>query len=163
MEHETPEETARRLASAQREHDKIERLNGAMFPAVASLAVETLKAAALINGGSAAATLAFIGAGRQSFTESIIWGLWAFGSGVLFATFATALSYVSQYFYFISTKSYSLEWEEPFVRDTPGSQATARVAIGCHLASVIVVLTAFGCAALGLFLAARGIVIPPSR
>jgi len=57
---ERPEQAQARIRQAEREHDEYRKLLGAMFTSIITFASEALKAAALVNGGAAAASLALV-------------------------------------------------------------------------------------------------------
>ena len=160
---ETAEEAAKREGLAQRAHDRSDRSGGALFPAVSSFAVEALKAPALVNGGSAAAMLAFIGTGRQPVTLDTIAGLKLFGCGLLVAMIATAVAYVAQYFYLREMQTLSQVWQHPFVLNTPTSTRYKRAAAAFHVVGVILVLIAYGCAVAGLWLVSNSLIPLPAK
>ena len=160
---ETPEQTAKREAAARWEHDRADRTGAAMFPMVSSFAVESLKAAALVNGGSAAAMLAFIGTGRQPVTLDTILGLKLFWGGLLASAVATALSYLAQYCYLREMQQRIPIMVWPFIQPTPASRRSYRLAIGCHVLGISLVLASFGCAVWGLLLVANSLVPLPAK
>jgi len=99
-----------------------------MLRSVITYGQAALKSALLINGGAAAALLAFIGniwakntpqAAVDSLTNSIIY----FAFGVLSAAFGTGTTYLTQY-------CYSVKWQRP--------------AIWLHIATILIVLIAYG-------------------
>lgn len=163
----TPPETLemidKRVGLAQREHDRSDRTTAALFPAVANFAVEALKAAALVNGGSAAAMLAFIGTGRQPVTLDTIRGLELFVTGLLIAAVATAVSYLAQFFYLREMQELSHVWDHPFVVATPTSKRANRTAAAFHILGVVLVLSAYGCAIAGLLFVASSLVPMPAK
>jgi hypothetical protein len=160
---ETPEMIEKRVALAQREHDRLDRSAAALFPAVANFAVETLKAAALVNGGAAAAMLAFIGTGRQPVTLDTIRGLELFVAGLLVAAAATAVAYLTQFFYLREMQKMSYVWAFPFAEATPASKRAKWLATMLHILGVVFVLLAYGCAVAGLVFVASGLVPMPAK
>lgn len=159
---ETPEEPQRRMAIAQKAHDRADQSRAGLFPAVANFAVKSLKASALVNGGSAAAMLAFVGTGRQPVTADTILGLKAFGVGLIVSALATALAYHAQYFYLREMQTLRYDIFDPFVLDTPISRRANRAAVTFHIVGVGFVLAAFGCAAFGMLTVATSLVpLPP--
>lgn len=122
-----------------------------------------MKAAALINGGSAAAMLAFVGTGRQPVTLGTILGLKSFGVGLIVSALATALAYLAQFFYALEMQSLRTDWNFPFVYATPASTRARKLGVGFHIVGIIFVLAAFGCAAFGLFTIANGLVPLPAK
>ncbi|MCJ2019963.1 hypothetical protein MKK84_21430 [Methylobacterium sp. E-065] len=160
---ETLEMLDKRVGYAQREHDRSDRTAASMFPVVASFAVEAQKAAALVNGGSAAAMLAFIGTGRQPVTVDTIFGLKLFGAGLLVAMVATAFAYLTQYFYLREMQSLSYAFELPFVRNTPASLRAKRTAGTFHVVGIAAVLLAYGLAVAGLWYVAGSLVPLPAK
>ena len=155
---ETPEAAEGRVKLAQREHERMDRAQVAMFPAVTGFAVEALKAPALINGGAAAAMLAFVGTGRQPVTLDTILGLKAFALGLVLAALATASAYFSQYLYLAHMRSTRHDWHHPFAIETAESRRAIRTGIGFHLFGIALVLAAYGCAAFGLWSVASSLV-----
>lgn len=155
---EAPEAIENRVKLAQREHERADRAQVAMFPAVTGFAVEALKAPALINGGAAAAMLAFVGTGRQPVTLDTILGLKAFALGLVLAALATASTYLSQYFYLAQMRGTKHEWHYPFVFETDESRRALRFAISFHIVAIALVLAAYGCAAFGLWSVAGSLV-----
>lgn len=110
-------------------------LNVEMLRSVITYGQEALKAAILINGGAAAAVLAFIG---NIWTKGIVvtavgsitCSLVLFAFGVLAATVGTAGSYFSQYFY------------------TENAQKTA---VCFHILTVVVVVASYVLFGLGAY------------
>lgn len=160
---ETTEMIKERIGLAQREHDRADRSGAALFPAVASFAVETLKAAALVNGGSAAAMLAFIGTGRQPVTLDTIFGLKLFAIGLLIAVAANAASYVAQFFYLRQMQQVDHVWHHPFVVGNHASNRSVRIAVTFHIVGVALVLASYGCALWGLLSVAGSLVPMPAK
>jgi hypothetical protein len=156
---ETVEMIEKRVALAQREHDRADRSGAALFPAVTGFAVE----AALVNGGSAAAMLAFIGTGRQPVTIDTILGLKLFGVGLLIAVAASAASYVAQFFYLREMQQLDHVWQHPFVVGNTASNRSKRVAMTFHVLGVALVLAAYGCAVAGLLFVAGSLVPMPAK
>ncbi|KTS10773.1 hypothetical protein SB2_12125 [Methylobacterium radiotolerans] len=153
----------KRVGLAQREHDRADRSSAALFPAVANFAVEALKAAALVNGGSAAAMLAFIGTGRQPVTLDTILGLKLFGVGLLIAAAASGFAYLAQFSYVVAMQKLTYTWDHPFVVETPASKWANRAAVAFHLVGVACVAVAYGCAVAGLLYVAGGLVPLPAK
>jgi hypothetical protein len=160
---ETVDIIEKRVALAQREHDRTDRSAAGLFPAVANFAVETLKAAALVNGGSAAAMLAFIGTGRQPVTLDTIRGLELFAVGLLIAVAASAASYVAQFFYLRQMQQLEYVWHHPFVVGNSASNRSKWVAVTSHVLGVALVLAAYGCAVAGLLFVAGSLVPMPAK
>ena len=161
--HETMEMLDKRVAYAQREHDRSDRTVASMFPTVASFAVEAQKAAALVNGGSAAAMLAFIGTGRQPVTLDTILGLRLFGAGLLVATVATAFAYLAQYFYLREMQGLLYDFELPFVKNTPASRRAKHTAATFHVIGVVAVVLAYGFAVAGLWFVSGSLIPLPAK
>ncbi|WP_156629556.1 hypothetical protein [Methylobacterium sp. Leaf85] len=155
---ESPEEAAKRVEMAQREHERADRGRIAMFPTVTGFAVEALKAPALVNGGAAAAMLAFVGTGRQPVTADTIFGLKLFAVGLVLAAIATAPTYFAQYFYLAQMQSTEHGWDHPFVVETGASRKAWRLAVAFHAFAVVLVLAAYACATFGLWSVASGLV-----
>lgn len=160
---ETPEMVKERVGLAQREHDRADRSGAALFPAVASFAVEAVKAAALVNGGSAAAMLAFIGTGRQPVTLNTIWGLKLFGIGLLISVAVSAAAYVAQFFYLREMQQLDHVWRYPYVVGNAASKRSKRIAITFHVVGVALVLASYGCAVWGLLSIAGSLVPMPAK
>lgn len=152
---ETREEAAARIAEATRRHERADKGLIALFPGTMSLAVEALKAPTLVNGGSAAAMLAFIGTGRQPITPDTILGLKLFAAGLLVAAAATGASWFSQFFYLAAADKAARVWTHPFVKLHPIYQQLGRSA---RVVVVALVLLAYGCAAGGMWSVASSLV-----
>lgn len=161
---EDPLETYKRnLRMAERAHDEASVETRTMLGTVITFGSEALKAAALINGGSAAAMLAFIGTGRQPVTLDTIQALRLFGFGLLAATVATGGAYITQYLYQNASDARSLHWEHPFVRQTKKSARFAWFGIGFHTATALLVIGAYGSAVAGLLVIAGTLVPMPAK
>ena len=146
-------------AEAQRAHDRADKALVAMFPATMSFAVEALKAPALINGGSAAAMLAFIGTGRQAVTSDTILGLRLFAFGLLSAALATGASWESQHFYLASGKKAVRAQAPPYVVEDAPLRRWGNTA---RLLAVILVLAAYGLAGVAMWTVSSSIVPTPA-
>ena len=156
---ETREEYAARVAEAKHEHEQGDKRVVAMFPATMSFAVEALKAPALINGGSAAAMLAFIGTGRQAVTLNTILGLRLFGFGLLAAALATGVSWASQQCYLSSSKRADRIWVHPYVVDKKWLRWLGHIA---RLLAVLLVLAAYVLAGFAMWAVSSSIVPTPA-
>ncbi|MBW4936170.1 hypothetical protein [Marinobacter sp. F4206] len=66
------------------------------FRSVISMAELALKSAILVNGGACIALLTFIGNVSSSGSKLIVFGLFAFASGVFLDAVATFLAYLTQ-------------------------------------------------------------------
>jgi hypothetical protein len=129
---ESPEQTQARLRAAERAHDEHNRRYATNFTPLTSLGTEALKAGALINGGSAAAILAFFSQvyiRDRALAHDLVWALGAFGIGLFMAASATGFSYFSQLLYGRSMAGQELAWEPPFVHDTKASKLCLRVGL----------------------------------
>jgi hypothetical protein len=146
-------------AEAQRAHDRADKAIVAMFPATMSFAVEALKAPALINGGSAAAMLAFIGTGRQAVTSDTILGLRLFAFGLLSAALATGASWASQHFYLASGKKAVRAQARPYVVENAPLRRWGNTA---RLLAVILVLAAYALAGVAMWTVSSSIVPTPA-
>ncbi|MCJ2036421.1 hypothetical protein [Methylobacterium sp. J-068] len=161
---EDPLETyKRKLRAAERAHDEVSTETRTMLGTVITFGSEALKAAALVNGGSAAAMLAFIGTGRQPVTLDTIQALRLFGFGLLAATVATGGAYITQYLYQNAIDARAREWEYPFVRETKKSRLFARFGMGFHAVTALLVIGAYGCAVAGLLGIASTLVPMPAK
>ncbi|TXN40693.1 hypothetical protein FV232_24645 [Methylobacterium sp. WL30] len=161
---EDPQETYKRnLRMAERAHDEASVETRTMLGTVITFGSEALKAAALINGGSAAAMLAFIGTGRQPVTLDTIQALRLFGFGLFAATAATGGAYIAQYLYQNATDFRSYHWEYPFVRVSKKSRIFLRLGIAFHLATMLLVFIAYSCAVTGLPDVASTLVPMPAK
>jgi len=144
---ETPDQEQARIRAAERAHDEHHRRYATNFIPLASLGTEALKAGALINGGSAAATLAFVSQtyGRdQSLALDLVWALATFGLGLFLAASATGYSYFSQLLYGRALARHELSWEcHPFVRHTPSSKRCERWGLLFQASAIINSTTAY--------------------
>lgn len=161
---EDPLETYKRnLRMAERAHDEAGVETRTMLGTVITFGSEALKAAALVNGGSAAAMLAFIGTGRQPVTLDTIQALRLFGFGLLAATLATGGAYIAQFLYQNAIDARSFHWEHPFVRSNRRSRLFLRFGVGFHAATALLVIAAYGCAVAGLLGIAGTLVPMPAK
>ncbi|MCJ2023950.1 hypothetical protein [Methylobacterium sp. J-067] len=145
---ETPEAYAARIADALREHERADKGLLAMFPATMAFAVEALKAPALINGGAAAAMLAFIGTGRQPITNGAILGMRIFGLGLLTAGVATGASWISQHYFLRAWDEGVRSYQRPFFASDKKCVRRANI---FRFFAVALAFTAYGCAAAGMW------------
>lgn len=152
-------EYAANIAEARRAHEQADKTIVALFPATISFAVEALKAPALINGGSAAAMLAFIGTGRQAVTADTIQGLRFFGFGLLAAALATGASWLSQHFYLSSSMQAVRSWTYPYVVE---NARLRRLGHAARLLAVFLALIAYGLAGFAMWSVSSGIVPMPA-
>lgn len=131
-----------------------------MLPVVISMGSEALKSATVINGGSAAAILAFIGTGRQAFTSGIATGLKCFGVGLAAATFATGVSYVAQFLYARELEARRPVGDPPLVEETEKSRRFKQWGFWVHGAAILSAVTAFILAVIGLLVFADSVLLP---
>ena len=125
---------------------------GAMFTSIITFASEALKAAALVNGGAAAASLALVSQvidKRPALAEAIIWPLRLFATGLLGAVVATGFSYLAQYCFQASGAKHELTWEHPWTKPMPSAAPWLRVGIGFQVAAILLVLSAYVLALVG--------------
>lgn len=151
------DEDQKRLEEARRRHDQQDKITLAYIGGAFQFIGDTLKAVALVNGGSAIALLTFLGTGRARFNGLLFSGLGCFAAGVFLSGFATLAAYASQKSITDETMQKEKSFHEPFLRETTVStlsfwwaQAFQRLALG-------VILAVFGLAALGLILAGAGL------
>lgn len=127
---------------------------GASAPVI-TFAVEALKSAILINGGTAGALLAFVGQkgiqAQPGLGEAFYW----FAGGLLLGAFATAFSYFAQFCYACAVRSFQCVWEWPYVKDTPAHARWNGVGIAFHVLGILAVAGSFGAAVAGFWKAGK--------
>jgi hypothetical protein len=128
----TPEEAehARWLAElkrrdAERAHDRNDQIRKQHSEAAVSSGQTALRTAVLVNGGAAAASLAFVGGlvsqGRLSIdhiapvANSLAWFAW----GVFFAVAGMGAAYLANYTGSTLTDTYKRTWEYPYFEKGP--------------------------------------------
>jgi hypothetical protein len=148
---ETPEQRQARIRQAEREHDEHNKCRLASFTGVITYGAEALKGAALINGGSAAATLALISQTlekHKALAGAMIGPLRLFGMGLLAAALASGVSYFSQMFFTRVAVFTDLTYHPPFVELGPEATTRLRIGRGLQGLAIILVFAAY-CLALG--------------
>jgi hypothetical protein len=150
-------ENDRNEASAKLVHEARHKAALASEPFVITFAVEALKSAILVNGGTAGALLAFVGQkGIQTqpgLGEAFYW----FAGGLLAGAIATAFAYLAQFCYANTNRCYINNWEYPYTQDTSAFKWWLWVAYGFHLASLLSISTSFGAAVRGFWVSARAL------
>jgi hypothetical protein len=140
-------------ANAKIAHEARHKESLAAITPVITFAVEAMKSAILINGGTAGALLAFVGQkgiqAQPGFGEAFRW----FAGGLLAAAFATAFSYFAQFFYAAAVRSCENHWKWPYIRPLPAQKRWTRVAGVFHIAGVAATAVSFGAAVRGFWLA----------
>lgn len=155
---ETREQFDTKTAYARHAHDRADEGIIALASAASTFAVEALKAPALVNGGSAAAMLAFIGTARQPITADTILGLKLFGAGLLTAALATGASWISQICYLECANRAERRWHHPFIIMPRGLEWAGNAA---RVLSVLLVVVAYGLAGWGMWSVASSLVPMP--
>ena len=148
---------------------------------VFTFAVETIKAAMLINGGGAIALLAFASHiwssnSGSSLVQPLSYAVCWFAGGVLVATIAAAIGYLTQYKYLRALESHLLELEadlkfshprpfdyEQFVDDLKQDSKRSRAAaVFRQTIAWIAIVFSVGCFCLGAGTAYRAFTISQS-
>lgn len=147
----------RNEANAKIAHETRLRSALAVDAPVITFAVEALKGAILVNGGTAGALLAFVGQkgiqAQPGIGEAFYW----FAFGLLFGALASAGSYITQFCYAVTVRSYICTWEYPYVQNTPGHRWWRAAGFAFHGLSIIVVSMSFGAAVRGFWVAAKAL------
>ncbi len=126
---ETAEERALRFRAAEQVHGAQAQAAARSFAPLVAMGTEILKAVALINGGAAIATLAFVAATHRdsrALALALVWPLGAFGFGLTVAACATGWSYFSHASDAEALRSQDLTWTPPFIAETAASRAARR-------------------------------------
>lgn len=154
---ETPAQTKRRGKEADLAHERHLQGVRVLLPTVIGFGTEAMKVALLLNGGTAGAMLAYIGAGRQDVTPEIITAMWSFGTGLLLASAAHPAAYITQYIYqlYEANKAHILSY--PYVEETKRSRRYFKLGIAIHIACASLVMSAIGCAGYGFYNAASSL------
>ena len=147
----------RNEAYAKIAHENRSKASLAAPALVITFAVEALKSAILINGGTAGALLAFVGQkgirAQPGLGEAFYW----FAGGLLAGAFATMFSYLAQYCYAGVIRSYECVWEWPYVKDTPAHTHWMRAAGTFHVLGLVAVAGSFGAAVRGFWVAGKSL------
>lgn len=155
---------ARPAASDQREmkvaeaaHEDHRRSILTLFGSVMSFGTEALKAAALINGGAAGATLALLSqtiSSRPDLSSGLIGPLRCFGAGVISAGLAMAVGYFAQVCFHQELVKQAMIWNWPFIERTASSRKWLRAGIALQGFAITLGLLSFVCAVVGFWVAA---------
>jgi hypothetical protein len=143
---ETPEQSQARIRLAERQHDEHGKQLAATFASIITFASEALKAAALINGGAAAASLALISQvidKRPSLAGQMISPLRLFAAGLLAAVVATGLSHLAQLCFQNYGAKHELLWHHPWTRPMPSAARWNGRGVGFQVAAIFLVLSAY--------------------
>ncbi len=137
------------MRTADAAHERYFRDAASLFGSVLSFADTALRGSAILNGGAAVATLAFIGAlvtaqtPRQLDYSPLGTILSVFGVGVLLSTVAGGISYLAQWFYSSAHQDCELKWDHPYVEATAKSRSLNAVGAGFHILAVILVFGSY--------------------
>lgn len=147
----------RNIANAKAVHETQYKAALSSEPFVITFAIEALKGAILVNGGTAGALLAFVGQkgiqAQSGLGEAFYW----FAGGLLPGTIATAFAYFARYCYATANKSYTYTWEYPFLQETRAHKWWIGFARGFHLTSALAVTISYLAAVRGFYVAARAL------
>jgi len=142
-------------ANAKIAHEERHKASlGASTPVI-TFAVEALKSAILINGGTAGALLAFVGQKGIQAQPGLGVAFYWFAGGLLLGAFATAFSYFAQFCYAGAVRSYECTWEWPYVQNTPAHDRWSRGGTAFHVLGVLAVAGSFVAAVSGFWVAGK--------
>lgn len=145
------------LRPAERAHDTHIQHGRDMNAASVSTAQLALRTVVLVNGGSAAAMLAFLGAlvGKgdppslilvQRIAGSLLW----FASGLVVATFAMLLAFAAIYCGVEAIRGASLSYKHPYVDEkTPSAEFWGQTEAGFMVAAATAAFFSLGLCAIG--------------
>lgn len=159
------EKERRNLEQARRQHDDLTKLGMAYLTSAVTMSSDAIKAAAVVNGGPAAALLAFLGTGRTTPTWAYLASLAVFAAGFLCASFSSAFGYGAQLNYGNEQMEMKRSFDHPYAHETEASEASRKRALRYHSLGFWFVMAAYGLAVLGMALAALGFKaasLPPS-
>jgi hypothetical protein len=144
------------LADASHTHhrDGLQRL----FESVITFSTEALKAAALINGGAAAGTLAFISQALQTKPQlavALVGPIKCFGWGLFFAVLATGVAYFSQACFATSWSRDEYINEHPYILETKATNNWRDAGISFQVLAIALIFLAYILALYGFYLAAN--------
>lgn len=148
---------ARNEANAKIAHETRLRAALAGDAPVITFAVEALKSAVLVNGGTAGALLAFVGQKGIQAQPALGAAFYWFASGLFLGALASAGSYFTQFCYAGAIRSYECTWEYPYVLDTPAHHRWNIAAVTFHISSIILVVLSFSAASRGFWIAGRAL------
>lgn len=131
---------------AERAHDANSENAAQTNAATVESGHHALRTIMLINGGAAIALLAFIGAIASKEGVSSVADLAAaiqwFALGVAVTAAAMGFAYFVNYCYVASLYSVELDWEHPYVKDTPKSKRWERIGLTLHVITPVLAAVA---------------------
>ncbi|MEJ8573459.1 hypothetical protein [Microbaculum marinum] len=145
------------LRLAEKAHDKHFSFVLHMNQSVLDTALNALKSAALINGGAAVATLAFLGAlanrkvGLGNGSENALFVLFLFSGGVLSAAVGSGAAYLTQYFYGAASNGALLIWDHPYIKKKECSGAYNYLGKSFHVLAVFLTISCYILFAYGVY------------
>jgi hypothetical protein len=163
-----PEERDNYPELAKLYHENHLKWQAAAHASIISFGTETIKSASLINGGSAAAILAFVSQSSQRapglLNESWIRiALLCFVAGLLCSGTAAALSYLSQCAYRESSDAQMLISTPPFIESTARSKHKARVGDRWRASAVLLLVLSFCFSIIGFCMSGAAINPTPAH
>lgn len=144
------------VADAVHQHHREALQN--LVGSVIGFGTEALKAAALVNGGSAAATLAFISQTidkKQPLALALVGPIKWFAWGLLLSVIATGVAYVAQMCIATSWSKDEYSNEHPYIRETRATENWRDTGIVLQVLSIGLVILSYVFALLGFNLAAN--------
>jgi hypothetical protein len=146
------------LRAAERAHDKEHELWKVLTDATTRDAQGAIRVILVINGGAAAAVLAFAAGliSRQSALPPssitpIVGSLRWFAYGVISSGLAAIAAYLANGSYGAASANRERRWHHPYVQPTTTARVWLYAAWFFHIAAMIAALVGLGCFAYGLF------------
>ena len=149
------------IRAAERSHDEQARSLAAMQGRVVRIGAQALRAAALVNAGSALAMLAFIisliATRNVALAAWLPWSLRAFVIGLLCACIGMGTAYFAQALHAQALKKQACIWQYPYVENTPEARSRARLGRFFDVVTVCLAIAAYAAAIAGHLAAYRAI------
>lgn len=150
-----------RMRAAERAHDTRDSWITESTSTTIAFGVETLKATALISGGSAAALLAFMGAlvahDQGGLAAWFPWPLSRFVAALVLTCLGTASAYLAQMCFTRSLAHHQKDWAYPYVVDTAGHDRWRRAGLVFQGLTIFLVLASYAALVVGYLATYRAI------
>ncbi|MEN3238982.1 hypothetical protein PUR29_36715 [Methylobacterium ajmalii] len=127
----------------------------ALLPLLGVFGAEALKSAVLINGGTAAALLTFVGQKGLATQPELGLSLRTFAIGLLLGAVATGFAYVAQFCYTTGGYHYIKTFTHPYIKFPPAHRRWNIAGIICHCISVILIIASYLFAVYGFYSAGQ--------
>lgn len=130
-----------------------------VFSSAMDMALEAIRTAALINGGSVIAVFALLGTlfeGNDELSRTmrlaIIQPAFLFAGGAILCGIASGLSYFAQLAFARAHEEFELTFDHPFIKSTPIAKRFQRIGEGFRVVAVLAVIVSYAALITGLIL-----------